>query len=437
MKHLISFVWLLFLIASAFSQSGSLSELDRFFYSLSEANKAMGSIAISKCGKMLYTKAFGYSFYSDNEKVPVDEKTKYRIGSISKTFTSTIIFQLIEEGKISPETPLSKYFPDFPNAGLITISNLLNHRSGIRNYTKIKSQDRPRSRGEMMKMISKSTPRFLPGKRTLYSNANYMILGYIIEKVLNKSFEEALEERIVSKIGLNDTYYGHQANIKNNESFCFNFEGRWVPQPLTDLSIPGASGSILSTPTDLTGFIEALFSKKLISQNSLDKMKTIKDNYGMGIVEFEFHTKKAYGQVGGIDHFESVVAYFPGDSLAIAFCTNGRVEPVKDIVINALNIYFGYVYDNPDFKLLGSKPKGLSKYIGVYSGRGTPAKIIITKNKQGLVAQSAGYPLCPLEAVGVRKFRCESARMVIKFNSRKKKFTLKQDNTTYNFTKEY
>jgi D-alanyl-D-alanine carboxypeptidase len=341
MKHFIFFVLLLFLMAPALSQSGSLLELDSFFNSLYRANKAMGSFAISKCGKMLYTKAFGYSFYSDNEKVPVDEKTKYRIGSISKTFTSTIVFQLIEEGKISPETPLSEYFPDFPNAELITISNLLNHRSGIRNYTKIKSQKRPRSREEMIKLISKSTPRFLPGTKTLYSNANYVILGYIIEKVLNKPFEVALKERIVSKIGLNDTYYGHHENIKNNESFCFHFEDKWVLQPLTDLSIPGASGSILSTPTDLTRFIEALFSKKLISQNSLDIMKTITDDYGMGIVEFEFHTKKAYGQVGGIDHFESIVAYFPGDSLAVAFCTNGHVEPVKNIVINALNIYFG------------------------------------------------------------------------------------------------
>ncbi|HMH22145.1 MAG TPA: serine hydrolase domain-containing protein [Puia sp.] len=344
MNRLIFFLASLSFTTAHISQAQNISGLDSLFTRLQDANKITGSIAISKNGKMLYSRAIGYSCYSDSLKVHSTENTRYRIGSISKTFTSTIIFQLIADGVISLETSLAKYYPDFPNAGLITIGNLLNHRSGIRNYTKVKMQTIPRTREEMMQLISRSYSRSLPGTSTLYSNANYLILGYIIEKILNKPFGEVLRDSIVSKIGLTNTYFGHEPDIMNNESFSYDLTRGWLQQPVTDLTIPGASGGILSTPTDLTRFFHALFSKRLIGQSSLDQMKTITENYGMGMTEFEFRARKAYGQVGGIDHFESVVAYFPGDSLAVAFCTNGHAEPIKNVILNALEVYFADVH---------------------------------------------------------------------------------------------
>jgi len=327
-------------IAPGIPVAQNLRGLDSLFDQLRDGKRIMGSIAISKNGNMLYSRAIGYSCYNDSEKVYSTENTKYRIGSISKTFTSTIIFQLIASGAISLETPLAKYYPDFPNAEEITIGNLLNHRSGIRNFTKIKMQTKPRTREEMMEIISKSYSRSQPGTSTLYSNANYLILGYVIEKMLNKPFEEILKDSIVSKIGLKDTYFGHEPNIKNNESFSYNLTRGWAQQPATDLSIPGASGGILSTPTDLTRFMEALFSRKLVEQSGLDKMKTITHDYGMGMTEFAFHSKKAYGQVGGIDHFQSVVAYFPEDGVAVAFCSNGQGVPIRNVIMKALEICF-------------------------------------------------------------------------------------------------
>jgi D-alanyl-D-alanine carboxypeptidase len=341
MNRLIFFLMIWYAAMPRFTQAQNLRRLDSLFDQLRETRKMMGSIAISKNGTKLYSRAIGYSRYNDSEKVYSTENTKYRIGSISKTFTSTIIFQLIGAGALSLETPLAKYYPDFPNAEQITISHLLNHRSGIRNYTKIKTQTRPRTREEMMKIISKSYSRSQPGTSTLYSNANYLILGYIIEKILVRPFDEVLRDSIVAKIGLANTCFGQGLVIGNNESLSYDLTRDWVQQPATDLSIPGASGGILSTPTDLTRFIEALFSRKLVGQTSLDKMKTITQNYGMGMTEFSFHGKKAFGQVGGIDHFESVVAYFPGDSLAIAFCTNGHSEPIKNAIISTLEICFG------------------------------------------------------------------------------------------------
>jgi D-alanyl-D-alanine carboxypeptidase len=309
----------------------------------------MGSIAISKNGKLIYRKSIGYSSFNGDKKIPSTEKTKYRIGSISKTFTSTIVFQLVEENRISLATTLDKYFPAYPNSKNITVEQLLSHRSGIPNFNKISSKEHPRTQEQMMQLIASKPSAIRPGTTTVYSNANYLILGYIVEKILHKPFGQVLADRIVSRIGLTDTYFGHAAETQSDECVQYRFKRRWVREPMTDISIPGASGGILSTPTDLARFMDALFGGKLISRASLDKMKTIRDSYGMGLMEFEFHQRKAYGQVGAIDDFESVVAYFPDDSLTVAFCSNGRSVPVEHTIREALDICYDQLCGNRIF----------------------------------------------------------------------------------------
>ncbi|MEO7925118.1 MAG: serine hydrolase domain-containing protein [Saprospiraceae bacterium] len=116
-------------------QNVNSAKLDSFFNILGEKNKAMGSIAISKNGHLIYTKAIGYSRISDLVKTAATKQTKYRIGSITKMFTAVMIFQLKEEKKLELKNTLAMYFPDIPNAKKVTIGNLLNHRSGIHNFT--------------------------------------------------------------------------------------------------------------------------------------------------------------------------------------------------------------------------------------------------------------------------------------------------------------
>ena len=347
----LAFLHIYFCVSVCSISGQNLAALDSFFNIFKKNNNLMGSIAISKGGKMLYTKSIGYSIYNENQKVWATGKTKYRIGSISKTFTACIIFQLIEEGRLSLTTPLEKYFPGFPNAKLITISDMLNHRSSIRNIVSIKNSQQPRTEQEMMSIISKGKQLFPPGSKTAYSNANYLILGYIIEKIVNKPFGEVLKERL-SKTGLFDTYYSNDPHVKGLESFSYKFKDDWVQLPNMDPSIIGASGGILSTPTDLAHFMEALFNQQLISLSSIMKMKTITENYGMGMLEFDLHLKKAYGQIGGIDQYESVVAYFPADSLAVALCVNGHTKSVKNIIVKGLDIFFNYTYQKTDAELV-------------------------------------------------------------------------------------
>src|SRR5689334_5990981 len=167
-----------------FSQSFTKPKLDSLMDILAEKNKAMGSLTISKNGTVVYSRAIGYSFISANEKLPATDQTKYRVGSITKMFTTTMIFQLIEGGKLSLATTLDKYFPQLPNASKITISNLLNHRSGLHNFTddpEYKTwETHPKTHDDMLAIIAKGGVDFQPNEKFSYSNSNYVVLGYII-----------------------------------------------------------------------------------------------------------------------------------------------------------------------------------------------------------------------------------------------------------------
>jgi CubicO group peptidase (beta-lactamase class C family) len=303
--------------------------------------------------------------------------------------------------------------------------------------TSIESKEKPRTQEEMLAIITEKPPKYKAGTRSSYSNSNFLLLGYIIENICKESFATVLQEKIVSKLGLNNTYFGHKTNVEKNECLPYKFINNWEQQAETDPSIPGASGAIVSTPGDLVKFIEALFSKKIINENSLKQMTTITNGYGMGFLEFEFNNKKALGYTGGIDEYESVLAYFPGDSLAISWCSNGRDYPSRSIVIGAMNIYFGKSYTIPDFKKLPTiKTENLKKYTGIYSSSEFPIRITISKKKQNLVVQPKGYPSYPLDQIGFDKFKNDEASVAIEFDAKKKLMKLNWGDNIYTFIKD-
>jgi D-alanyl-D-alanine carboxypeptidase len=432
-QYLITLVVTL-LIPPVFAQQFSKERLDKFFDSLETNKKAMGCMAISKNGQLLYNKAIGYSLYTGNDNHLANASTKYRIGSISKIYTAAMIFQLIEEGRLDISCTIDHFFPNIPNAAAISISNLLNHQSGIPHIINIKDRDKPHSHEEMLAFLASRQPEFTPGSKAAYSNSNYLLLGYVIENICGKSYADALKERIVEKIGLTGTYYGHDISPADNECYAYRLHGKWKQQSTTDLSIPGGSGAIVSTAADMVKFIEALFASKLTSAASLQEMRTMSGEFGMGLVQFEYGEKKAYGHPGGIDRFESVLAYFPGDSTAIAYCSNGHVTPVKDVVLAALDIYF----DKPALAKTsaGKKQTLLQKYVGVYSNPRFPLRIVISRKKQNLVASAAGQPAYQLETVASGKFKCGELSVMLEFNTDKNSLILKKGSNTYSLSRE-
>jgi D-alanyl-D-alanine carboxypeptidase len=440
---ILSLIFLLFALSfSVFSQNFDQAKLDQFFDALSTKNKGMGSLAISKDGKILYTRAVGISHIGDNGFVSADAKSKYRIGSITKMFTATMVFQLVEEGKLKLDDTLDKFFPEIPNAKKITVAQMLNHHSGIHNFTDdaqnyLSYSRRPQTHEQLLAIIGKTTPDFEPGAKAAYSNSNYLLLGYIIEKIAKKSYKDALNERIAVKINLSDTFYGGKINGANNESLSFDFiNGAWKVFGETDMSVPGGAGAIVSTPTDLTKFITALFDGKLVSQKSLDVMKTITDGYGSGILQFPLDDKKLYGHNGGIDGFTSMLVYLPEEKLAVAYISNGTVYSVNDILLAAFAVYYNKPFTIPSFKALELSAEELEKFTGVYATPAIPLKITISVKGKKLFGQATGQPEFPLEATDKNKFKFEPAKLRLEFDTEKSTMTLNQGGQTFVFTKE-
>jgi CubicO group peptidase (beta-lactamase class C family) len=419
--------------------SFSKQKEDSLFSILSEKDKAMGSIAVLEKGNVIYAKAIGYRQLSP-VKVPSDIHTKYRIGSITKMFTSTMLLQLVEEGKLQLTQTLDKFFPSIPNASKITIGNMMNHRSGIHNFTNDPQYQtymtQPKTRSEMVGIIAATKPDFEPGEKFQYSNSNYVLLGYIVEDLRKVPYKTALQTYICKKAGLTETYYGDKADISKNESYSFTYAAAWDRQPETDMSIPHGAGAIVSTPSDLVKFINALFSGVLIKPASLDKMKTISDGMGLGIMQFPYDKKIVYGHGGGIDGFNSILIYIPEDGLAVAYCSNGTIYAVNDILLRTLNNYYGKKEKLPEFKTYKVDPAVFEKYTGVYSSPELPIKLTIKVNGERLFGQGEGQPPFPLEASAKDEFRFEPAGIVIKFMPEKDQLTLSQGGRTNLFTRE-
>lgn len=422
------------------AQTLNKAKLDSLFDVLNTNHKSMVSLAISQKGKLIYSKAIGYSLISDQQKLPATVNTRYRIGSISKMFTGTMIFQLIEAGKLSLNTTLATYFPQIPNATKITIGEMLSHRSGIFNFTNDSTyasyMTQQKSEAEIVNIIQKYKPVFEPDSKSEYSNSNFILLGYILEKIYKKPYPAILKEKVLTPAGLKNTYYGGKTNIKNNEAYSYSYKNsNWIKEPETDMSIPGGAGALVSTPADLDLFIEALFEGKLVSASSVNQMQTIKDGFGMAMLTISFYEKKSYGHTGGIDGFQSMLSYFPDDQLAVAVCANGVDYKLNDIMIGVLSIYYNKPYRIPDFKSIDISDADFALYAGVYSSKEIPLKITIGKNSSQLTAQATGQSAFNLEQTVKNVFKYDAAHIQIDFDPAKHQFTLKQGKS-YLFTKD-
>jgi D-alanyl-D-alanine carboxypeptidase len=419
------------------AQSLDKAKLDQLFDRLLEKNKGMGSLTLARDGKVLYTRSFGYSQINGNDSKPLTAETKFRIGSITKTFTAVMIFQLVEEKKLKLTDTLDRFFPQLPNAARITIGQLLAHRSGIPDLQPDGAWGKqPRTHEEVVARIAQGQPQFEPDARHEYSNTGYVLLGYIVEKVDGKPYQQALKERIASRIGLKDTYLGSgSTDPGKNEALSYRYIGGWKEAVELDFSVPGGAGSILATPTDMARFIQALFDRKLVSQDSLTKMSTMRDGEGMGMEPFTFAGKTLYGHTGGSNTSGAWLAYYPEEKLALAYATNAKIYPVRDIVSGVFDIYWNRPFQIPALEAFAVGPDVLDRYVGVYVIAGTPAKMTVTRDGGALFIRAGeGQSGVPLEATAENKFKIDPG-VVFEFDATKGEMTIDRAGQKRVFTK--
>lgn len=415
------------------------SKMDSLFSFIEKYDKGMGSISIYENGNEVYQKAYGFASIADSK--PANSTTKYRIGSVSKTFTAAIILKLVEDSKLTLDTKLDKFYPEIKHSEKITIENLLRHSSGIYSFTNADDytnwMETAISKEALINKIKGYEPVFEPNERNEYSNSNYVLLTFIAEKLYGKKYSDIIYDLIVRPLGLKNTYFGGKIDVKQNEALSYQKIPTWELSTETDMSVPVGAGAIVSTPTDLNHFLVALFKHKIIKPHTLEKMIEIKEGTGLGVFQIPFYDKKAWGHNGVIDGFQSSAFYFPDEKVSVAFTSNGVVMPMNDIMIGVLSIFFGMDYELPTYAApIELTEEILKQYVGRYSNPEFPLKIDISVINNELMLQATGQSAISLEATAVNKFRFEPAMLTIEFLPEGGKFILKQTGVNLEFVRE-
>lgn len=435
MKKIIAVLFLSCSLNSFAQSETKFEKIDSLLTFLASNNKFMGSVALQENDKIVFEKSYGFADVKN--KIKADASTRYKIGSITKMFTSVVIFQLVEEKKLTLDTKLSKFFPSIKNSENISIENLLEHSSGIYSFTNDTDYKEyaklPKTRAELIKKIKAGNPVFEPGENAEYSNSNFVLLGWIIEDLTKKTYAENIKTRIIQKAGLKNT--GFASEIKN-EAISYHSNGKtWEQADKEDMSIPGGAGAILSNASDLTKFINALYAGKLMSQPSLLSMTEIEKGFGKGIFMMPFGERKFYGHTGGIEDFTSTLGFYPKEKFAIALLDNGQGGyGMNDIMIGILSIYYKMPYRFPNLKTAAVDVSILKKYEGIYSDANFPMKISIKEENGVLICQATGQDSFPLNPLSDTKFNFDPAGLELVFAPNA--MTILQGGQEFKLTKE-
>lgn len=369
-KNLIGIFILLISVNVSFGQS-KIEKLDELLNLYTEYGQFNGSVLVAEKGEILYKKGFGLANMEWN--IPNQADTKHRLGSITKQFTSMLIMQLVEQGKLKTDVPISTYLPYYPksNGDIITIHHLLTHTSGTPNYTAFPGFSRdfkrdPYSPGEFVTIFADSTLQFKPGEKFAYSNSGYFLLGVIIEKVTGKSYEQVLKDNITIPLKMNNTGYDHHGTILTNRASGYEKNGsNYINAAYLDMSIPYAAGSLYSTVEDLYLWDQALYTNRLLSKENMDLMFAKHIQAGPGYYGYGWsmgkrpigntsNSIKVISHGGGIDGFNTLITRIPSDKNMIVLFNNTGRAALNEMNTAILGILYDESYEMPRKSLANS-----------------------------------------------------------------------------------
>lgn len=362
-------------VSGVASSKNITAEIDAIFNQAYPANAPGATVLIVKNDKIIYRKAFGMANLELN--VPMKPENVFKLASITKQFTSVAILMLIEQGKLRLKDTLSKYIADFPRGNEISIHHLLNHSSGIRDYTRIlelRAKSRLDISPEALVNTFKNLPlEFNPGEKYDYNNSGYVLLGYIIEKVSGMRYGDFIEKNIFDKLDMKHSYYADNYKITADRAYGYQiYEGNYENAEYISPDFPYAAGSLMSTIDDLFLWNKALYNNTLISEKSKElaftnhKLANGKhSNYGYGWFINEIAGLTTIEHPGGINGFTSSGIYNPDSniySIVLSNLDDGKgAEPHN---IKAVSALLGKPVT--EMAVLEISEKNLEKWVGPY-----------------------------------------------------------------------
>lgn len=384
--------------------------MDQVVQSYVSNKQFMGSVLVARGDQILLSK--GYGSANLEWQIPNTPSTKFRLGSVTKQFTAASILLLEERGKLKVEDPVKKYIPDAPAAwDKITIFHVLTHTAGIPNFTSFpdyQSSEPFSTTPEKLVARFRDKPLdFEPGERWSYSNSGYVLLGYLIERVSGQTYEKFVQDSIFTPLGMKDSGYD------SNSAVIARRAAGYAPGPngpvnagFINMTIPFAAGALYSTTEDLLRWEQGLFGGKLLSPASLEKMITpFKNDYAFGL---EVHTNKGRKIVdhnGGIEGFNTELAYYPEDKLTVAVLGNLNSPAPEQIATTLASLAHGETVTlQSERKEITLDPKVLARYVGAYQMPGSPAVMLITLENNQLISQLTNQGPIPIFPMSETKF---------------------------------
>lgn len=351
-------IFILFIVAfitatNAIAQQ-NVKKIDELMKRYHDYGQFNGSILVAENGKVVYKKGFGMA--NMEWAIPNGTDTKFRIASITKQFTAALILQLAEEGKIKLDAKLIEYLADYrkDTGEKVTVHQLLNHTSGIPDYTNIGSN--PYSAADFVKKHVSGALEFEPGSKYKYNNGGYSILGAIIEKVTGKSYETVLQERIFKPLGMtNSGFERHSPLLEKRAGGYEKTPAGYINAAYIDMSIPYAAGSIYSTVEDLFKWDQSLYEDVILSAESKKLMFTPGlSNYGYGIRISEQSIGKTDRKTkiiwhgGGINGFNSLISRAVDKRQTVIILDNGSHGQYQPMMTNSIiGILNGQPFEPP------------------------------------------------------------------------------------------
>ena len=346
-------------ISPSFAQGPIIQSIDKFLSPYVTTDNFYGTVYVARSGKVIYEKSFGKANVEWN--VLNVNHTGYHLASVSKPFTSTAILLLEQEGKLSTADPVSKYLPDFNRGKEITIHHLLCHTSGVANINDFPEYNllsvTPISLDSIVKVFQKRPLLFEPGAKFSYSNSNYNVLAYIIEKVSGMKYGEFLKKNIFTKLGMKNTVHdGDPRTIIENVASGYAPVGKTSLQraPFFLWSIKTGNGSLCSTVEDLALFDRALYDEQLLGKSAKDKMFTpnLSDvGYGWFLKPHNNH-KRSY-ITGRSPGFSTYFGRYTDDQVCVIVLSNLYIPTTKEIGEGLAAILFNESFTQ---RMLGDEP---------------------------------------------------------------------------------
>ena len=374
-----------------------VDRMDQIVRSYSDSHQFMGSVLVAQGDKVVFEKSYGDANLEWN--IPDDSLTKFRIGSMTKQFTAASILLLEERGKLSTSDSVRKYMSDAPAAwDKITIYNLLTHTSGIPSFTSFPdyrtSEGTPTTPQALVDRFRDKPLEFQPGEKWNYSNSGYVLLGYLLEKISGQTYTDFVTENIFKPLGMKDSGYDSNSAVIPHRAIGYSPSPKGpVNSGYIDMTIPFSAGALYSTTHDLLLWEQALYGGKVLSAASLKKMTTpYKESYGCGLAITTAKGHLQYEHGGGIEGFNTEMAYYPDDKLTVIVLANLNGGAPGDIAKKLAAVVHGEtVVLQSERKEIKVAHEILAKYVGGYE---LAPGIFITMSLDGdkFLTQLTGQP---------------------------------------------